>query len=71
MMAAPQAARSESSRNMRAVKLCDAEVTVDRRPGGAIYLKSGRALPPYPEKLTDQLVHWARVAPDRVFMAPK
>jgi len=71
MMAAPQAARSESSRNMRAVKLCDAEVTVDRRPGGAIYLKSGRALPPYPEKLTDQLVHWARVAPDRVFMAER
>ena len=41
------------------------------KPDGTIYLKSGRTLPPYPEKLTDRLVHWAARAPDRVFMAER
>ena len=56
---------------MRAVKLCAPEVQVDRRADGTIYLKSGRTLPDYPEKLTDRLVHWANAAPDRVFMADR
>jgi feruloyl-CoA synthase len=46
-------------------------VQVDRRPDGAIHLKSGRALPAYPDKLTDRLVHWANTAPDRIFMADR
>jgi feruloyl-CoA synthase len=58
-------------RNRRSVKLCAPEVQVDRRENGTLYLKSGRALPPYPEKLTDRLVHWAKTAPDRVFMAER
>src|SRR4029077_6379833 len=28
-------------------------------------------LPGYPDKLTDRLVHWAHVAPERVFMAER
>jgi feruloyl-CoA synthase len=58
-------------RKYRSVKLCAPEVLLDARHDGTIYLKSGRALPPYPEKLTDRLVHWAKVAPDRVFMAER
>jgi feruloyl-CoA synthase len=46
-------------------------VQVDRRPDGTIHLKSGRALPAYPDKLTDRLVHWANTAPDRIFMADR
>jgi feruloyl-CoA synthase len=69
-MASPQPARKEA-RRVRAVKLCAPEVQVDCRANGTIYLRSGRALPPYPEKLTDRLVHWANVAPDRVFMAER
>ncbi|MBW8856569.1 MAG: hypothetical protein JF604_20100, partial [Bradyrhizobium sp.] len=53
------------------MKLCAPEVLLDRRADGMIYLKSGRTLPAYPEKLTDRLVHWASVAPDRVFMAER
>jgi feruloyl-CoA synthase len=56
---------------MRQVALCAPEVLVDRKPDGTIYLKSGRTLPPYPEKLTDRLVHWAAAAPDRAFMAER
>jgi feruloyl-CoA synthase len=51
--------------------LCAPEVLVDRRADGTIYLKSPHALPPYPDKLTDRLVHWAIAAPDRVFMADR
>src|SRR4051812_34522524 len=58
-------------RKQRAVRLCAPEVMVDHRADGTIYLNSGRALAPYPEKLTDRLVHWAAVAPDRVFMAER
>jgi feruloyl-CoA synthase len=58
-------------RRQRPVRLCAPEVLVERKPDGTIYLKSGRALPPYPEKLTDRLVHWINAAPDRVFMAER
>jgi feruloyl-CoA synthase len=36
---------------------------------GARYLKSDVALQPYAARMTDRLVHWAEVAPERRFMA--
>jgi feruloyl-CoA synthase len=68
-MATPQTVRTETPRRVRQVALCAPEVVVDRRPDGTIHLTSPHALPPYPVKLTDRLVHWANVAPDRVVMA--
>ena len=62
---------AETPRRVRPVRLCAPEVLVDRRPDGTLYLKSSRTLPDYPERLTDRLVHWANVAPDRVFMAER
>src|SRR5215212_1550375 len=58
-------------RRVRQVRLCAPEVMVDRHADRTIYLKSGRKLPPYPDKLTERLVHWAAVAPERVFMAER
>src|SRR3982751_3320142 len=58
-------------RKQRAVRLCAPEVMVDGRADGTIYLNSGCALAPYPDKLTDRLVHWANATPDRVFMAER
>src|SRR6478736_5203377 len=55
----------------RPVRLCAPEVLIDRRADGTIYLRSGRTLPPYPDKLTDRLVHWADAAPERAFMAAR
>jgi feruloyl-CoA synthase len=69
-MSSSQAVRAET-RRVRPVRLCAPEVLVDRRHDGTIYLKSGRTLPSHPDKLTDRLVHWANVAPDRVFMADR
>jgi feruloyl-CoA synthase len=56
---------------MRKVRLCAPEVIVERRGDGTIHLRSPHALGDYPDKLTDRLVHWAAVAPDRVFMADR
>jgi feruloyl-CoA synthase len=70
-MASPHTARSETPRRVRPVRLCEPEVVVDRKPDGTLYLKSQRTLPPYPDRLTDRLVHWASVAPERVFMAER
>src|SRR4051812_20752167 len=69
-MASPQPVQA-APRKQRAVKLCAPEVQVDPRADGTIFLKSGRTLPAYPEKLTDRLIHWANVVPDRVFMAER
>jgi feruloyl-CoA synthase len=70
-MASPQTVRTGAPRRVRPVRLCAPEVIVDRRADGTIHLRSPRALAAYPEKLTERLVHWAREAPDRVFMADR
>ncbi len=36
---------------------------------GTAYLKASVPLQGYPQRLTDRLVHWAQVAPERTFMA--
>ncbi len=69
-MSTPRPIHSDMRRT-RAVRLCAPEVIVDRRDDGTIHLRSPHALGDYPDKLTDRLVHWATVAPDRVFMADR
>ncbi len=44
------------------------DVTVERRPDGAMIVRSPHPLGPYPSAITDWLDHWAKVAPDRVFL---
>ena len=36
---------------------------------GVHYLRADNTLPPYPERLTDRLVHWAQVRPDQTLFA--
>ena len=56
---------------LRPVKLGPPDVTVERRSDGAIILRSPHPLRPYPKNLTERLVHWAKAAPDRVFVAQR
>ena len=56
---------------LRPVRLGSADVVVERRSDGAILMRSPHKLPPYPQNLTQRLVHWANVAPDRVFLAQR
>ncbi len=54
-----------ATHHFRQVKLGSPGVIVDRRPNGTIHLRSPHPLPKYPEKLTERLVHWANVSPDK------
>jgi feruloyl-CoA synthase len=56
---------------LRAVKLGPADVAVERRCDGTILMRSPHQLPPYPQNLTQRLVHWAKTAPERIFLAQR
>ena len=56
---------------LRPISFGDPAVSVDRGAGGVIYLRPERALGDCPRRLTDSLHHWARIAPNRVFMAER
>src|ERR1700730_12634899 len=47
------------------------DVVGERRSDGAIVLRSPQPPPAFPQKLTERLVHWAKAAPERVFLAPR
>ena len=55
---------------LRAISFGDPAVSVERRDG-TIYLKPKALFGDYPVRLTDRLHHWAKMAPDRVFMAER
>src|SRR4051812_24692822 len=65
------AARSGSAHPLRAISFGNPDVTVERRDDGIIYLRPKAQLRDYPVRLTDRLHHWAREAPERVFMAER
>ena len=48
-----------------------ADTIIERRADGCILARSPHPLGRYPSKLTERLEHWARVAPDRVFLADR
>ena len=47
------------------------DVTVERRPDGTMLVRSPHPLGPYPAAISDWLDHWAKVAPDRVFLGER
>ncbi|MCW3476213.1 feruloyl-CoA synthase [Limobrevibacterium gyesilva] len=53
----------------RPVHLGSLDATFVRGADGSILVRPTRGLRAYPARLTERLEHWARVAPDRVFMA--
>ena len=55
----------------RHLELGPTDVTVERRAGGVVHLRSPHELGPYPRKLTERLEHWAERAPDRVLFAQR
>jgi feruloyl-CoA synthase len=56
---------------LRPVDLGPARVEIERRGDGAILMRSPLPLPPHPNNLTEKLVHWAKAAPDRVFLGQR
>jgi feruloyl-CoA synthase len=56
---------------LRPVKLGPPDVVVERRSDGAILMRSPHPVPAYSRMLTERLAHWAKAAPDRIFLAQR
>src|SRR4249919_72636 len=67
----PASERKASAHPLRAISFGNPAVTIERRDDGTIYLRPKAKLGDYPVRLTDRLHHWAKTAPDRVFMAER
>ena len=44
-------------------------VKVDTRDNGVQYVQAEVPLDTYPQRMTDKLLHWSRMAPERTFLA--
>jgi feruloyl-CoA synthase len=53
----------------RSLRLGGATATIERRPDGSVVYELDEALRPYPTRLTERLVHWAALAPERPLLA--
>jgi len=56
---------------LRPVRLGPPDVVVERRDDGVILLRSPHPLRAFAKNLTERLVHWAKAAPERVFLAQR
>src|SRR3984885_5473930 len=70
-LAATKTQGTSAKAPLRPVLLGPADVVVERRGDGAIVLRSPHPLPAFPQRLTERLVHWAKTAPERVFLAQR
>src|SRR5580698_422986 len=70
MTSAPTTKRYLSA-PVRQVRFPPADVESTIRPDGSVLVRPKHPLGPYPDKLTERLDHWARLAPDRVFLAER
>src|SRR6476660_1621479 len=62
---------ASSDAPLRPISFGDPAVSIDRRDDGTIYLRPKIALGEYPLRLTDRLHHWAKAAPNRIFMTER
>jgi feruloyl-CoA synthase len=62
---------TRSAHPLRAISFGNPAVSIERRDDGTIYLRPKAKLSDYPVRITDRLHHWAKAAPDRVFMAER
>ncbi|MBI1205581.1 MAG: AMP-binding protein [Rhodopseudomonas sp.] len=56
---------------LRAVRLGRPEAVLDRRDDGAVVIRAAQAIGDYHDTLGAALGHWAKAAPDRVFLAQR
>jgi feruloyl-CoA synthase len=53
------------------VRLGALDAVLERRGDGVIHIHTKQVLPPYHAKLSEPLEHWAKTAPERVFLAQR
>jgi len=71
-MKSPQVTEHPSPKTrVRAVRLRTSGASMGRRADGTILLRADEPLGEYPRVITERLIHWARVAPDRALAAKR
>src|ERR1700710_1535222 len=58
-------------RPLRPISFGNPDVSIERRDDATIYLRPKKPLGEYPVRLTSRLHHWARIEPNRSFMAER
>jgi feruloyl-CoA synthase len=62
---------AKAGERVRPVRLRSSGVTMQHFAGGAFLVRPDEPLRPYPKVLTDRVMHWANVAPDRCCVAKR
>ncbi len=70
-MPAPNRMAQSAAAPLRPVRLGALDAVLERRPDGAILVRCAQALGAYHNKLSEPLEHWAKTAPDRVFLGQR
>src|ERR1700683_3428646 len=63
--------RGTAEAGARQGRLRTSAATRQRLPGGVLLVRPDEALGPYPNVLTDRLIHWAKVSPNKVCIAKR
>jgi feruloyl-CoA synthase len=71
MTLAQPAARERGAAPLRPVRLAAPDCAVEQRPDDTLLVRARAPLGPYPDRITERLIHWAERTPDRVFMADR
>src|SRR6476661_267736 len=71
MPRAAQGAKSETTAPLRAVRLGRFDAAIEQGSGGVIYIRAAQELGRYNDNLGQPLEHWAKAAPDRLFLAQR
>ncbi len=56
---------------LRPVQLGQLDAVLERNSDGTIYMRVTQQLPAYPDRFTEWLDHWAKAAPNRIFLAQR
>ncbi|HEY6754255.1 MAG TPA: feruloyl-CoA synthase [Pseudolabrys sp.] len=63
--------RTQATAPLRAVRLGKLDAVLDQRADGVIHLRTKQSLGRYHDNLSLPLEHWAKTAPERVFLAQR
>ena len=61
----------EKATPLRPVRLGAFDAVLERSADGIIHIRTAQVLGPYHSKLSEPLEHWAKAAPERVFLGQR
>ena len=71
MAGASREAAKATGAPLRPVRLGKFDAVLEREPSGIIHIRTAQVLAPYHANLSEPLEHWAKAAPDRIFLAQR